>query len=123
MAGEAQRAPLLNGEIKVTADGPDHVVLVFETDGGPVSIAVKRDDGRKVARAAAQALNPVMPRPNEAIDVVRGMSVREWSVLPGPRNEAVAISFGFGEGGALTFTFLRKDAAAIGVAITDFPAS
>jgi hypothetical protein len=122
MAGEAQRAPMLSGEIKVTAEGADRVIFVFETDGAPVTIAMKPDDARKLVRAGAQALNPVMPRPYEALEVVRGMSVHEWSVMPGPRQETTAISFGFEAGGALTFTFLRKDAAAIRNALEDFPA-
>ena len=123
MADEAERAPMLGGEIKVVAEGADRVVFRFETDGGPVSIAMKPDDARKLVRAGAQALNPVMPRPHESLDVVRGMSVHEWSVMPGPRPETTAISFGFEAGGALTFTFLRRDAAAIRNALQDFPAT
>ena len=122
MAGEAERAPMLDGEITVTTEGADRVVFVFETGGAPVTIAMKPDDARKLVRAGALALNPVIPRPYEALEVVRGMSVHEWSVMPGPRPETTAISFGFAEGGALTFTFLRKDAAAIRTALEDFPA-
>ena len=53
MAGEAQRAPMLSGEVKVTAEGADRVVFVFETDGAPVTIAMKPDDARKLVRAEA----------------------------------------------------------------------